>query len=88
MLFFGNKEDPVSGGQVGANTNQLDYGIHIENIFFPSNAPEGTYTFYVVPFNMRNESDEWTITTILDGKAIESVQGSGISDAFEYVFLR
>jgi hypothetical protein len=85
QLFFGTKFDPVSGGTVGEDTNQLEFGMHVENIFFPDTAPEGAYMFFVVPFNIRDEADNWTIGVFVDGMEAQSVQGSGMSITFEYV---
>jgi hypothetical protein len=87
LLFFGNPFDPVSGGQVGEDTNQMENNVHVENIFFPSSAPDGTYTFFVAPFNIRNEPDEWTITIFLEGMEVQSFQGSGMSNTFEYSYI-
>jgi hypothetical protein len=84
ILFFGYKFDPVSGGRIEGDTNQLVFGMHVESVFFPETAPEGTYKFYVVPFNIRGEADEWDLQVVVEGMEVDLYQGTGMSVTFEY----
>jgi hypothetical protein len=40
--------------------------------------------FFVVPFNIRDEPDEWTLTVFVDGVEVESFMGTGSSISFDY----
>jgi hypothetical protein len=83
-IFYGNPFDPITGGRIGEDTNQDGDGFHVENIFFPDRAPSGAYMFFVVPFNIRDEPDKWTLTVFVDGVEVESFMGTGPSISFDY----
>ena len=82
ILRPGNVFDPVSGGMIGQNTNQLYYGMWVENTYFPATAPPGVYTFYVVPFIIRGTPDTWTLAVYVDGMQVQVHQGTGMSPMF------
>ena len=84
-MFFGNKFDPVTGGRGDGDSNKLEVGMHVESVFFPETAPEGTYKFFVVPFDIREEADEWNLRVVVEGMEVDLYQGTGMSTTFEYV---
>lgn len=84
LIFFGNTFDSTSGGRLGEDTNQGSFGMHVENVFFPSRAPDGTYRFYAIPFNTRGQPDQWTLTVYVDGMEVATYLGTGMSATFEY----
>ena len=81
-----NPTDPVTGGKVGEETNQLEFGRHIESTFFPESTPDGTYRFFQIPFNIRDTPDFWLMTIFVDGLAVQTVTGVGLSDTFEFEY--
>lgn len=88
VISFNNQFDPVTGGRMGEDTNQLEFGNHIENTYFPERAPEGIYRFYQIPFNIRGEEDTWTMTVYVDGVGSVTVTGTGLSDTFTFNYFK
>jgi uncharacterized protein YfaP (DUF2135 family) len=83
-----NKIDPESQGVFGEAGDQLEFGRHVENIYFPiSGGPSGTYTYFVSNFVPNGELDMWTVTVFVDDEEVASQTGTGSSEllVFEYI---
>eukprot|EP00980_Cylindrotheca_fusiformis_P017915 scaffold5688_cov104-Cylindrotheca_fusiformis.AAC.1 len=85
-LSFINVFDPLSGGRVGEETDQLGTGFHVENVIFPIDGMTlGTYKFRVQPISTSREMDRWTAEVVdSDGQVLASESGFGESDQFFY----
>jgi uncharacterized protein YfaP (DUF2135 family) len=84
-ISYNNFFDPTSMGKFGESVDQIGYGYHVENIYFPlDGAPPGIYTFFVRPFVTVEKSDEWTVTVVESWKVVDTVSGLGCSEDFFY----
>jgi uncharacterized protein YfaP (DUF2135 family) len=82
-ISYNNFFDPTSMGKFSESVDQIGYGYHVENIYFPlDGAPPGIYTFFVRPFVTVEKSDEWTVTVIESWKVVDTVSGLGSSEDF------
>ena len=82
-ISYNNFFDPTSMGKFGESVDQIGYGYHVENIYFPlDGAPPGIYTFFVRPFVTVEKSDQWTVTVVESWKVVDTVSGFGCSEDF------
>lgn len=80
--------DPLSGGIFGEEGDQLSFGAHVENVFFPlGGGPAGTYTFFVAAFDEVGTQDEWTVTVFVDDSPALTRSGQGTSDFFVFEYF-
>lgn len=87
VLSYSNLEDPLSGGKFGEDYDQFEYGLHVENIYFPSDdAPIGEYSFYVRSFLSQRNDNEWTVGVYVNGEEQLSISGTGSSKELTYTF--
>ncbi|KAG7360430.1 CD80-like C2-set immunoglobulin domain containing protein [Nitzschia inconspicua] len=83
-ISFKNQFDPDSLGRFGESSDQVGSGYHVENVYFPINAPSGTYSFFVRPLITVDSRDHWTIDVVEDGIVVLSNSGFGASSNFQY----
>jgi hypothetical protein len=87
IISFSDLEDPLSGGRFGEDYDQFEYGLHVENIYFPLNdGPIGEYSIYVRSFLSNGNDNEWTVGVYVDGEEQLSVTGTGSSNVINYTF--
>ena len=87
-VSYSRSEDLKSGGKFGENFDQFEYGLHVENIYFPlDGGPIGEYLFYVKGFLSNGSDDEWTVGVYVDGKEQYSVSGTGDSEELSFTYL-
>jgi uncharacterized protein YfaP (DUF2135 family) len=83
-----NKIDLESQGEFGESGDQLGFGRHVENIYFPiTGGPSGAYTYFVSSFVPNGELDTWTVSVFVDDEEVASQTGNGTSEllVFEYI---
>ncbi len=86
-LAVASPSDPLSGGIFGEDGDQLAFGQHVENIFFPlSGGPAGTYTFVVASFDEIGTPDAWTVTVYVDDAPVLTKMGTRTSDFFVFEY--
>jgi len=88
VVSLSNMEDEESGGKFGEDFDQFQYGLHVENIYFPlSGSPIGEYSFYVRSFLSFELDDDWTVGVYVDGRERYSVSGTGNSPKHTFSFI-
>ena len=64
---------------------QTMFGQHVESISFPlDNTLEGVYRYYVREYQASNNDCIWLLEVVVDGEVVETQQGIGVSDIFEF----
>jgi hypothetical protein len=85
IIFWGNTNDPVSGGLFLEDPEQLAFGSHVESIFFPiEGGPAGRYMYYVREFGTGSTQCPWTFEVFVHGEVVESRMGFGESEIFSF----
>ena len=87
-ISFLNQVDEDSGGRFGEDGVQLFTGLHVENVFFPSQGgPIGAYTYQVQKFNIIGDEDTWTVRVYVGGEQVDSISGKGNSGTLTYEYI-
>ena len=82
------REDEESGGVFGEDSDQLRFGMHVENIYFPqAGGPSGTYTYFVSSFFPNGPPDLWTLSVVVDDQEVASHMGTSSSSLFLFSCL-
>lgn len=76
-IYFGNRQ--ADGGMLDVDdciSNEcVTSGTHVENVYFTSAAPRGTYTYWVVNFN-GSTSGTYTLEVFVNGVRVETKTGT------------
>ena len=89
IISYSQPDDPLTGGKFGEDYDQFEYGLHVENIYFPTRRDEtfsgyGEYSFYVRKGLASDTDNEWTVGVYVNGEKQLSVNGTGNSEALKY----
>ena len=83
--------DAVSRGSFDTQFSQVGFAPHVESIVFPmSGGPRGTYKVQIIPFEVTNTSDTWTLevfTVDSDSEPAHVVQGIGAQQDTLFDFI-
>ena len=90
-IYFSNRVDLETGGQLDQDDIPSVEGSYVENVFFPldRSAPLGTYTYFVDNYNQIGASpDPWTLEVFVGETLVSSNSGAteagGINQIFNY----
>jgi hypothetical protein len=87
FISFRRPMDEISGGIYEEDGNQDSFGVHVENIVFPSeSALPGIYKCKVNNFIQRGAIDHWTLGVFVNDTLVETKYGKGDSLHFEVEF--
>jgi hypothetical protein len=87
FISFRRPMDEISGGIYEEDGNQDSFGLHVENIVFPSeSALSGLYKYKVNNFIQRGAIDHWTLGVFVNNTLVETKYGKGDSLEFEVDF--
>ena len=91
IISYSKPEDSLSGGKFGEDYNQFEYGLHVENIYFPVVSDKafdgyGEYSFYVRKALGSEIDDKWTVGVYVNGEEQLSVSGTGNSKELKYSY--
>eukprot|EP00934_Nitzschia_sp_Nitz4_P006760 Nitzschia sp. Nitz4//scaffold90_size81538//32378//38032//NITZ4_005319-RA/size81538-augustus-gene-0.92-mRNA-1//-1//CDS//3329560011//6750//frame0 len=74
------RNDTISHGVFGEESDQLEFGRHVENIYFPlTGGPSGTYTYFVSVYDQVGMLDDWTMSVYVDDMVVATQTGTGNS---------
>lgn len=80
-----NPIDTYSGGRFDGDDLQSFAGLHVENVFFPTNGgPIGTYQYSLQSYDVVDYADTWTITVYVNGEPVDTTTGTGNSDSMTF----
>jgi uncharacterized protein YfaP (DUF2135 family) len=79
VIYFGNRIDDASGGQLDVDHIPYSSGLWVENIFFPSDgsAPKGVYGFYVYDRSIvaGSEPESWSLEVSVNRRTVAFYTG-------------
>ena len=81
QIYHEIREDPVTGGRLDRDEVPTMFGLHVENIFFPS-PTSGNYTYFVDAFSVIGLVDPWLLQVFVDGVEVANHTGVGSSERF------
>ena len=77
--------DAASGGRYQQDANQIVFGLHVENVYFPvEGAPTGSFSYGVRRNTQTGSDDRWTVRVWEGGELVSTEVGRGESDIFQY----
>lgn len=81
-----SQSDPISGGVHEADSDQSEFGFHVENVYFPAERAEaGTYKYRVESASTQGVgADLWKVSVYEDSQVAQEYSGIGSSREFDY----